>query len=67
MCSSIALHVVANATSNRQRQRFSNAFDGNPIEDLLEETSDYCANGFFAGETTALSVKDQLFVNASTG
>jgi len=63
----IALHVVAYAASNRQRQCFSNTLDCDSVKDLLEETCYHCANGFFTGEASALSIEDQFFIDATAG
>ena len=64
---SAVLLVFANAAGNGQSQRIADAFDRDPIEDLLEEPGHDHANRFLAGEAAALGVEDQFFVDATAG
>ena len=52
-------------TGDRQSERIADAFDRNPIKDLLEKSSHNHADRFVASEAAALGVKNLFFIDAS--
>lgn len=61
------LLVIPNPSSNRFAQCFSNAFDRNPVEDLLEEAGDNHPDRFLACVPSTTSIKDQFLVDTTAG
>lgn len=59
------LLVVADAVGDCLAKCFANAFDGDAVEDLLEEAGHDRANRFDSSEAAGLSVKDQFVVDSA--
>ena len=59
------LLVVADTTCDCQTECVTDAFDGNAIEYLLEESSHDHANGFTSRESAILCVEYQLIVDST--
>ncbi len=61
----IPLIVLADATADGVAKSFANALDGDPVEHLLEESSDNHSRRFFSRQTTALGVENHFVIHAA--
>jgi hypothetical protein len=59
--------VIANAAGNCQAESIADAFNGNPVKHLLEESSHNHLDRLGPRKSTAAGVKNQFLIDATAG